>query len=412
MKLTQDEILRRFKLKHGDKYDYTNLIYVDIDTPVEIICPKHGMFKQTPYTHTKSKYGCPKCSIKNYVTLDELVVKCKDVHGSKFNYDYECLDTNRTIGVECKKHNVSFNIKWFTHIARDFGGCNICAMEARKDSLKSDIDDLKLLMLEKHKGFYDYSLITNYANQLTKQPIKCPTHGVFYQSIYTHLKGHGCRKCSNDFFSVTRRKLTDDFITECNDTHNYKYLYDKVDYTNTNSKVVIICPTHGDFEQIADKHKSGSGCPKCARGISKSSREKQIELLLDEVGVYYESNIRPSWLDGKELDVFIPSLNLAIEFNGSVYHHSSINTGSSFIDKTMKGNNYHHSKYLYCKNKNVDLIHIFEFEDFESWLDTIRNVVTNRENYCINFHNIRRVVKVNNKHLTYFGKSYVTIKRL
>ena len=45
-------------------------------------------------------------------------------------------------------------------------------------------------------------------------------------------------------------------------------------------------------------------------------------------------------------------------------------------------------------------------------IDTIRNVVTNRENYCINFHNIRRVVKVNNKHLTYFGKSYVTIKRL
>ena len=407
MKKTLEQIIDDFKNKHGDKFDYSRVVYVNIDTPVEIICPKHGMFKQTPYTHTKSNHGCPKCSIKNYITLDELKVKCFEVHGYKFLYDFKNLERDRTINVTCIKHNHTFNVKWHKHTKQDSGGCNFCLSEYRKNHLKSDIQDLKEKMSIKHNSFYDYSLITNYQNQHLKQPIKCPIHGVFYQSVSVHVKGHGCKKCSNNLSSENRRKSLAEFIEQCKIVHADKYIYSNTDYKGSDNRVIITCPIHGDFEQIANNHLKGHGCVKCFSAKSKSKYEERLEYLLDSCSIEYQSNIRPDWVGGKELDLYIPSLNLAIEFNGSVYHHSDFDFNSDFMSATIKDNSYHHNKYLKCRGKSVDLIHIFEFEDFDSWLEKIRLLILNRNSFDVVFHNVRRKVKVNNRELTYFGKSYI-----
>lgn len=47
---------------HGDKYDYSQVVYAGQKTPVTIICPEHGAFQQTPYHHLSRKQGCPVCS--------------------------------------------------------------------------------------------------------------------------------------------------------------------------------------------------------------------------------------------------------------------------------------------------------------------------------------------------------------
>jgi len=60
-----------------------------------------------------------------------------------------------------------------------------------------------------------------------------------------------------------------------------------------------------------------------------------------------------SVLNGKELDIYIPSLNLAIEYNG-IYYHSE-NTG-------RRDKNYHLNKTKECEKKGIRLIHIFDFE--------------------------------------------------
>lgn len=46
--------------KHGTKYDYTNIDYKNYSTKIEIYCPKHGIFKQSPNLHCCGQ-GCPKC---------------------------------------------------------------------------------------------------------------------------------------------------------------------------------------------------------------------------------------------------------------------------------------------------------------------------------------------------------------
>lgn len=62
------------------------------------------------------------------------------------------------------------------------------------------------------------------------------------------------------------RKLTqEEFIRRAKEVHGDKYDYSKVEYANTNTKVCIICPTHGEFWQLPIPHFKGAGCTKCGR---------------------------------------------------------------------------------------------------------------------------------------------------
>lgn len=47
---------------HNHFYDYKNVNYISLHTPVEIICPFHGSFFQTPSNHIHNNAGCSKCS--------------------------------------------------------------------------------------------------------------------------------------------------------------------------------------------------------------------------------------------------------------------------------------------------------------------------------------------------------------
>ena len=72
---------------------------------------------------------------------------------------------------------------------------------------------------------------------------------------------------------MSRKKTQDEFINEATTIHNGKYDYSNVEYVNTNVKVKIICPIHGEFEQKPYKHLQGQGCLLCAR--EKDSLKKR-----------------------------------------------------------------------------------------------------------------------------------------
>ena len=62
-RLTTEQFIKRAKLVHGNKYDYTLVEYKNTATKVKIICPVHGIFEQRPNDHLNGK-GCSKCSKK------------------------------------------------------------------------------------------------------------------------------------------------------------------------------------------------------------------------------------------------------------------------------------------------------------------------------------------------------------
>lgn len=70
--------------------------------------------------------------------------------------------------------------------------------------------------------------------------------------------------------------IEEDFIVNCDKIHNGKYNYSKVKYGGANKKITIGCPIHGDFNQVSSRHKEGAGCPKCSNE-SKLTNEDVIK---------------------------------------------------------------------------------------------------------------------------------------
>jgi len=99
------------------------------------------------------------------------------------------------------------------------------------------------------------------------------------------------------------------FIKRSNNIHADKYNYSKSIYKNMKTKVIIICPIHGEFNQTPDSHLSGQGCPdkECIRqktiksnlkkyGVehplqSNKVQEKMKQTLLKKYGVENISNL-------------------------------------------------------------------------------------------------------------------------
>lgn len=74
MSLSKEEFINRSKHVHGDKYDYSKVEYTKIDSPVTIICPKHGDFPQIPINHLQG-CGCPNCNASHLETKTKVLLE-------------------------------------------------------------------------------------------------------------------------------------------------------------------------------------------------------------------------------------------------------------------------------------------------------------------------------------------------
>lgn len=59
--LTTDEIIKKFTVVHSTRYDYSQTVYVHSTVPLDIICTRHGVFRQTPNNHLRGS-GCARCT--------------------------------------------------------------------------------------------------------------------------------------------------------------------------------------------------------------------------------------------------------------------------------------------------------------------------------------------------------------
>jgi predicted Zn-ribbon and HTH transcriptional regulator len=83
---TTEEFIEIAKSIHGDKFDYSLVIYVNNSTKVTIICKTCGhIFEQKPVEHIHGKHGCPKCAHKVF-NLEELINEFNLIHNFKYSY--------------------------------------------------------------------------------------------------------------------------------------------------------------------------------------------------------------------------------------------------------------------------------------------------------------------------------------
>lgn len=104
-KKTFESFEKQGKLIHNNKYSYNKKTYSDVKTKTLIICPIHGGFWQTPDNHIHGKKGCPQCSHTWISTMDEIIDKCKAVHGDKYDYSkFDYINSKQKGIITCKLH--------------------------------------------------------------------------------------------------------------------------------------------------------------------------------------------------------------------------------------------------------------------------------------------------------------------
>lgn len=97
------------KAVHDNKYDYSNIDYKNNRTKVEIICPEHGSFYQTP-SHHLSGHGCSLCGCASVgkqkrISTEDFINRSNEVHGSKYHYHKTSYDINRNkVTITCNIH--------------------------------------------------------------------------------------------------------------------------------------------------------------------------------------------------------------------------------------------------------------------------------------------------------------------
>ena len=115
-----------------------------------------------------------------------------------------------------------------------------------------------------HNNIYEYDYST-YINNSSKMRIICKEHGEFWLTPEIHKRGRGCPKCSkiNRSLGILKKMINKNKLRFIK-IHGNKYTYVWESYVNASTKMIIICPVHGEFLQTPDAHLSGKGCAKCA----------------------------------------------------------------------------------------------------------------------------------------------------
>lgn len=192
-KLTTREFIDRAIKTHGDKYDYSETVYSDMNTEVTVRCPKHGYFTQRAGDHVHG-YGCQKCGQRNTKsTTEEFVNRSRLIHGDKFDYSRVEYKGNKVkVCLICPVHGEF----WITpnHHLRGVG-CGKCGKAVFSSSRITSREDYIVQCRKAHGDTYAYDLV-EYKTTKHKVNIVCREHGVFSQMAESHKNGHGCPKCS------------------------------------------------------------------------------------------------------------------------------------------------------------------------------------------------------------------------
>lgn len=260
-RMTPQSFIQKTKEIHGDKYDYSEIKFVHSQEKVPIICKKHGRFFQYPQKHLSGQ-GCRLCSYEKTgsrcrMSVDDFIKKARSIHSNKYKYDKVIYRNNQTkITITCPIHG-DFEMTPANHTHKTQPqGCPQCGGKTYWTKEKFIIKSKRI-----HGEKYSYFKV-NFVSVNEPVTIICSKHGDFLQKPSKHLAGQGCPYCSG-----TKKLTTEQFIERAKAIHGDKYIYDKVIYINTHSKVIITCPLHGDFEMTPANHTHKTqtqGCPKCS----------------------------------------------------------------------------------------------------------------------------------------------------
>ena len=166
---------------------------------------------------------------------------------------------------------------------------------------------------------------------------------------------------------MVRRLTHEEFVNRMREINNDIEILGE--YINANTKIKVRCKIDGyEWEATPNNLLSGNGCPKC----NESKGEKRIGKYLDSRNIKYEQQYKFDDCRSKHklpFDFYIPSLNIAIEYDGRQHFEFIDYFGgfNSFVEGKIRDT----IKTIYCKENNIKLIRIpyWDFDRIEEILE-------------------------------------------
>lgn len=340
------------------------------------VCHTCGYEWQSTVNNRNRGNGCPCCSNQTVVTgVNDLLTKNKSLA-----LDW-CYEKNSTIFPDRIVPGSAKKVWWKCHVcgyewmatvvSRDKGAG--CPKYSKK---KGVINFHKTMISDRGSLYLTHPELTDEWNYELNAPLlpsdvlagsskkvwwKCHACGYEWQAaISSRSSGVGCPFCANkavvkgvNDLETLRPDLTKEWLYSKN-----AILPSEVT-TGSGKKVWWYCRICGHewLAQVADRA-NGTGCPMCASRMQTSFPEQAV--------FYYIKQCYPDAINrytelfgntGMELDIFIPSLKFAIEYDGSAWHSSA-----SALKREVR-------KYAYCQKHGITLCRIKEQHDNPQKMD-------------------------------------------
>ena len=192
---------------------------------------------------------------------------------------------------------------------------------------------------------------------------RCDKGHSYHASVYRRLKvGSGCGICSHNILM----KNENDLLTT-NPEIAQEWDYDKNDCNpdevmagSNIKKYWFICPKGHSYQATPLSRKKGSNCPICSMETHTSFPEKAIFFYIKQYFDKAMENYRSAFLGRKELDIFIPDLKVAIEYDGVAWHKD--------VDRDVK-------KDIVCQKHGIIIIRIRENGCADYHSDSIKHYI-------------------------------------
>lgn len=379
-------------------YDFSKVseTYKTTVSLVTVGCPKHGEFPTSIHYLLRGK-RCPKCRVEenaenHRVKYPDFLARAREVHGDTYEYVADSYTKfSEPMTIVCEVHGAYKQIPQNHTTGKR--GCPKCAnaRNSAKASVSADSFFARAKLVHGDKYSYDESSYSGIVDPVT---VVCNTHGSFEQLAYVHLRGSGCTRCASELNGERSRTTYEEFVTQATTVHDGYYSYSPEGYETAQSIVTINCPAHGQFKQKAADHLRGNRCQLCAKTVSKG----QVEVLdyvrslgfLDATGDYRYGATK------REFDIFIPSKNFAIEYDGTYYHSSK-----------FRADNYHLAKLREAEEAGITLVQIFS-DQWEQVQPAVKSLLAYRLNAVDSktYARLTTLVEVSNEEAQQFHTAY------
>jgi hypothetical protein len=251
----------------------------------------------------------------------------------------EYINANSKLKTNCPEgheHNITFGNWKAGYRCPECAGNKKLTYEPVKEQIENE--GYKLLSKE-------------YKNAFTKLKVKCPVGHEYKVTWNCFQQGKRCPEC------VGGVKLSYDYVKEYIEKEGFELVSDE--YKNKETYLLIKCSKGHVVSRKWYVFQQNPICPEC---VFNEKVSKPENILFDFVNNIYTNKIiqndrsqiiNPLTSCNLELDIWLPELNKAIEFNGRYWHTLPEVVQRDYI------------KYQQCREKGIDLLVINE----ENWIN-------------------------------------------